>query len=246
MGVPLGRQYERDESSQVQYYYSTRYYDLHYFHKNLQKLERYARPGSILDVGCNVGNFMIAAKSRGWSPVGIEPNTLAASSARREGLEVLDGYFSEDVCRRVKAPLDAVHMGDVIEHVVDPLEFLRLSFMILRPGGVIMIVTPNIDTYFGRRYQVKPMEHPVYFNLHSLSFALEKARFDVLRITRSSRLRDIANMDKSTTEMGSVETVIIKMTRVLGLGKVVSALVGCVTRDEIIAIGQKGVAQERF
>src|SRR5437870_443031 len=161
-------QYVRDETSPTQYYRSTVEVDLETFRLRLMHLEAIGRhPGRILDVGCNVGSFLIAAAARGWQPVGLEPNPAAAAIARAAGFEVRNGFFDSAACASLSG-FDAVHLGDVLEHVRDPMAMLARARDVVRPGGVIMVVTPDIGSFLGRLLQIKPREHPIYFTERSL------------------------------------------------------------------------------
>jgi len=232
-------QYEQDATSPVKYYLSTRYFDMKYAGQNLKELEKHMKPGSVLDVGCNVGSFMLAARNRGWKPEGIEPNTSAASHASKEGFDVHNGFFTTEFAKSRAGRYDAVNLGDVIEHVFDPVYFLKNAYTTLRPGGAIMIITCNVDSYWSRKYQIKPMEHLLYFNTKTIKLACEKAGFTVVKCARSSHLRDIANMSKGTTKLGLGEKIVMLMTRTFKLGKLISFLMSLVIIDELILIGKK-------
>src|SRR5262245_4215371 len=52
------------------------------------------RPSArILDIGCGHGWFLSAARSRGYQPLGIEPDVRVAAMARATGAAVRTGYF---------------------------------------------------------------------------------------------------------------------------------------------------------
>ena len=197
------------------------------------------RPGTLLDIGCSVGNFMIAARERGWKPAGLEPNPVAAGLARKEGFEVFNEYFNEIFTEKHGDKYDAIYMGGVIEHIVNPLEFVKLSHKIISPGGILMITTCNIRSFLGRKYQVKPEEHLVYFDLDTARRLLEKSGFEVLFVIKNSRFKDLASMDKSTTEINMLEKLIVKFTKIFHLSKVVSVLLSSIARDEIFIAGRK-------
>src|SRR5262249_44992987 len=93
-------------------------------HDHLRVLEREAQPGRLLEVGCAGGYFLQAARDRGWQPVGIEISEVAADYARQTlGLDVRTGTL-ETVSLEPES-FDAVFLGDVLEHVPDPVGTLR-------------------------------------------------------------------------------------------------------------------------
>src|ERR1019366_8042538 len=72
---------------------------------------------------------------------------------------------------------DVCVIADVIEHVTDPREFLRQVYEVLRPGGIVIVATPSLDSWSARLMRTKWMEfkteHLHYFTqetLHSLMF----------------------------------------------------------------------------
>lgn len=116
---------------------------------NLEVLARHARPGSLLDVGCSTGMFLLAAKRAGWRIHGLEFSAGSARIARdKHGLPVDQGSLestSYDAGR-----FDVVTMWDVIEHMPDPAGALRAVHALLPQGGTLAIKTPNADGLYPR------------------------------------------------------------------------------------------------
>lgn len=235
----VNEQYAENKTSPSEYFSSTRYYDIKYANQILSEAEKYMCPGTLLDIGCSVGNFMIAARERGWKPAGLEPNPVAAGLARKEGFEVFNEYFNEEFTEKYGEKYDAIYMGGVIEHIVNPLKFCKLSHGIISPDGILMITTCNIRSFLGKKYQVKPEEHLVYFDMDTARNLLEKSGFEVLFVIRNSRFRDLASIDKSTTEINMLENIIVKITKFFHLSKVISVLLSLIARDEIFIAGRK-------
>lgn len=157
------------------------------FEYRLAKIERALRGrGRILDVGCAYGFFLAAAKRRGWEAHGIDVAAAAVRYAATElglnahtatlaGAPFADGAF------------DAVVMNDTFEHVSDPLCELREVLRLLRPGGVVSLVTQDSRgvavRLLGRRWaQWKPREHLYYYTRPTLQALLEKAGFENVSI----------------------------------------------------------------
>ena len=104
-----------------------------------------SKMGTLLDVGCGSGGFLARMRGLGWRVQGVEPDPRAAQLARRQfGLDVHAGTLE----RLEIAPetFDAVTLNHVIEHTADPLALLRECTRILKPGGTLVIVTPNVDS----------------------------------------------------------------------------------------------------
>jgi SAM-dependent methyltransferase len=193
-------QYLENETSPAEYYQLAEPFSLEAFDIRMKRIIRDtgSKTGRILDIGCNVGTFLQSAARSGWTPVGVEPNPQAARRAAERGFEVHCGFFDDALA--AKLPLfDVVHMGDIIEHVYDPVELLRQVRRVLRPGGLLVVVTPDIDSVMGRLLQIKPGEHLVYFSKGSLQLAAEKAGLLSLSVERWGRRRSISSMRYSTT-----------------------------------------------
>ncbi len=99
--------------------------------------------GEVLDLGCSDG-LMLAALPAGWGRFGIEASEPAAAIARQRGVQVLGTRFAD--LPRLAQDFDAVCAIDVIEHVPDPLGLLRALAARLRPGGVLLVASGDLDS----------------------------------------------------------------------------------------------------
>jgi 2-polyprenyl-3-methyl-5-hydroxy-6-metoxy-1,4-benzoquinol methylase len=103
--------------------------------------------GRLLDVGCGHGLLLDEARRRGYQTVGLELSREAAKHARETlGLDVrelpLEG-FSEGTNGDLPGGFEAVVLADVLEHLDDPVDAIDRCAGLLRPGGVLCIVTPD-------------------------------------------------------------------------------------------------------
>jgi SAM-dependent methyltransferase len=102
--------------------------------------------GRILDVGCSVGFFLERACAEGWSTFGVEISDDTAELARGRGLDVFTGTLEE--AHFPPSSFDVVTMWDVVEHLQDPVATVAVGASVLKPGGVLVISTPNIGGMF--------------------------------------------------------------------------------------------------
>ena len=149
-----------------------------------------ARPGGeLLDVGCGGGEFLARARALGWRVLGVEPDPRAADVARSvRGLDVRQGLLEEQ--RFPDARFDAVTSSHVLEHVHDPLAFLRECGRVVKPGGRVVAITPNIGSLGRRRLGASwigldPPRHLHLFSCATLRRLAERAGLEVL-VARSS------------------------------------------------------------
>jgi 2-polyprenyl-3-methyl-5-hydroxy-6-metoxy-1,4-benzoquinol methylase len=157
---------------------------------SLKAIKRHVSSGRLLEVGCSTGFFLNAARLE-FDCRGVEPSSWAARIAHeRFGLEVHCGPF--ETFSAQPASFDAVAMIDVIEHVIDPRAVAQRVAMLLRPGGVFYVVTPDISSLsarlLGRYWWGLRPAHLTYFSPKTLGRLLEEAGFEVREIRSFGRI----------------------------------------------------------
>jgi len=160
--------------------------------EHLQRLETYLTNDQrrILDFGCGWGFFLAAAKARGWQAHGLEPLPGHAVYARAK----FDVDVVTDTLRDTSfAPemFDAVTAFQVFEHIPDPSGDVQRLHRILKPGGVVLIEVPNIDTWsvgmLKDKHRHFVQDHLNFFSAHTLSNLLERNGFSVLTSYKPTR-----------------------------------------------------------
>jgi SAM-dependent methyltransferase len=159
----------------------------------LDELESHRGGGKLLDVGTSIGLFLHLAVERGWEGTGTEFGTRALAYAREEfGLEVSDKSLAELALE--PESLDAVTLLSVLEHVNAPREMLREIAGLLRPGGALYLIVPNVESLACRVLHERAAtfdgrNHLVYFSPATLQDALEREGFEAVSTkTRVSSL----------------------------------------------------------
>lgn len=149
-------------------------------------LREHPEPGSVLDVGCASGQFLRSMAEVGWLVSGVEPSTAEFRLARAalpaaahlQNTTLKDAAFC--------AQFDVITFWDVLEHMPEPTGFLRRCAALLKPGGVMLFTTPNIDSWQARclktRWPLLLAEHLNYFNPHSLARCCEDAGIHVSKV----------------------------------------------------------------
>jgi SAM-dependent methyltransferase len=156
----------------------------------LEQIERHVPVGRLLDLGCWVGFLLAEARERGWEVTGVEPSSFAAAYARDEfGLEVLEQDLLS--ANLPAGAFDAIVLGDVIEHLTDPLGALEHIAGLLAPGGVLYMTLPDsgsrLARAMGARWWSVIPTHVQYFSRASLSGLLRRAGYEPLAITTAPK-----------------------------------------------------------
>jgi 2-polyprenyl-3-methyl-5-hydroxy-6-metoxy-1,4-benzoquinol methylase len=160
------------------------------FRNHLRRVEQYkAPPGKLLDVGAYSGVFVEAARARGWDAWGLEPCRWAVEQARSRGLSMIEGSLDDAVIE--EQSFDVVTMWDVIEHVTDPLGQLTKVRRLLKPGGLAVIHTMDLDSLFARlmggRWPWLMEMHIFYFTPKTLGRMAEAAGLTVVKARAEGR-----------------------------------------------------------
>ncbi len=122
-------------------------------YRDLRKaLGRLVSPGDdslrFLDAGCFEGELLdTIAERTSWQTFGLEANAKAVEEAREKGHTVFESYVED-------APLavpegqrfDVIFLGQVIEHLNEPVKAVQALSQLLRPGGLLVLSTPNLDS----------------------------------------------------------------------------------------------------
>ena len=148
-------------------------------------MKKYSKGGSILDVGCATGFFLELARQEGWETKGVEASEFACEYAREKlGLEVIRSNLIN--ARFEEQSFDVVTMWDVIEHLLDPRSELLEVNRILRMGGILGIITPDIEALIPRVMGKNWLElrrvpaHLSFFSVRTLRQFLNRTGFELL------------------------------------------------------------------
>ena len=152
-------------------------------------------PLRLLDVGSGVGAFLLAAKDRGWEPMGLEPSPYAVQYCTEQlGLTVIPGTLDDPVA--FPHVFDCINLNHVLEHFQRPYENLQRIRSLLRPGGLLIAEVPRegkfasqllhlLSSWRGAARQPRPaftIVHMCIFSPASLRALVNRAGFTVERL----------------------------------------------------------------
>jgi SAM-dependent methyltransferase len=155
-------------------------------------LHPFVAQGSLLEVGCGAGRYLDLMRALGWMRVvGVDFSPRAVANARDSlGLEAHCGELAE-----VGFPentFDAASMSHTLEHVADPVGLLSEVRRVLKVGGRLAVVVPNVGSLSSRLFReyclmLMVPQHLTNFTQTSLTLSLRRAGFAIERLTTSPR-----------------------------------------------------------
>ena len=147
----------------------------------------------LLDVGSGPGFFLLHGAERGtWRVRGLEPSSQAVAHSRGLGLDVTQAFLTADTAAAL-GRFDVVHLNEVLEHVPDPREVVRVVHTMLDPGGLVALMVPNDYSPFQAALRgacgadpwwVAPPHHVNYFDVRSIQRLLDE-RFEIVSVETS-------------------------------------------------------------
>lgn len=152
--------------------------------KKVKTIEAYYPTGTLLDIGCGTGEFLNAAKQRGWQTHGIEPEPSPRHYAIQQyQLNVTDEASLETLPDHA---FDVITLWHVLEHVPHLNERIQQLNRLLTNKGILVIAVPNAASWDARKYgpfwaAYDVPRHLYHFSPASLETLLAKHGFSVAR-----------------------------------------------------------------
>jgi SAM-dependent methyltransferase len=117
-----------------------------------QVLRGLAGPAVIVDLGCGDGSALAVAAGHnpGHRFAGIDWSTDALRGAQARSLTVVRGGVAAPGLPVADGVADVVIMSELIEHLVDPDGAVAEVRRVLRPGGSLLLSTPNLAAWYNR------------------------------------------------------------------------------------------------
>lgn len=181
----------------IQAYLSRRRYFEKRYRRYLTNIKLFRQSGRLLDVGCNIGLFLNIAREAGFAVTGVELNRDCAEYARSAfHLEIFSGYLEQLTFD--DQGFDVVTLFDVIEHIPDIHAFLAEIERILKPGGLLVVQSPNISSVMamltrGKWNWLSPPDHLYHFSPESLAMLIKSHDFDLKMLMTWEPAKDFSD-----------------------------------------------------
>jgi len=136
------------------------------------------RPLRVLDIASNDGSLLAEFARRGDMVLGVDPAENLAHHSKAAGVTTLVGYWDDVTCAALESagePFDVIVAQNVLGHVADPVEFLRLCKRVLAPGGRIYVQTSQARMIERGEFDTAYAEHLSFFSMKSFRAAADRA-----------------------------------------------------------------------
>ena len=147
----------------------------------LDWLDRQAEVGQVLEIGSGLGYLTHALRRRGTAAVGVDLSEEVVRAARNR-FDDHDAYLlPEEVAQLFPQGFDTVIGLEIVEHVPDPVAFVREAMGYLKPGGTLVLSTPNRDAFTRETlwYSDTPPVHLTWFGSLSMRVVADAVSADL-------------------------------------------------------------------
>jgi len=153
----------------------------------LKKLEDFnASKADLLEIGCGNGFLLLEAKQQGYQKVfGVEPSSDAVKKAPKKiKKHIKKAMFGKKLFP--KNSFDVICFFQTFDHISNPNKFLKDCYHLLKPGGLILAINHNIDSFQSKVLKDKSpiidIEHPFLYNPKTFKQIFQKNKFKVLKV----------------------------------------------------------------
>jgi 2-polyprenyl-3-methyl-5-hydroxy-6-metoxy-1,4-benzoquinol methylase len=181
------------------------------------------KAGTMLDIGCACGFLMTVAKENGWKTKGLDISEGMANYGRTHLNNNItigklpEAYFMEN-------SFDLITIWDTIEHSTDPSEDIKIISRLLKPGGILSVITPDSESLhaklFGEKWveYLRPREHIYFLSNRTLKTMLDRAGLNIKKRTTVGKFVTWRfALDRLSCYWPKTISVIAVLMRALGL-----------------------------
>jgi 2-polyprenyl-3-methyl-5-hydroxy-6-metoxy-1,4-benzoquinol methylase len=149
---------------------------LEFFTRSLGLLSK--PPASAADIGCGGVYLLQKVREQGIAVKGIDPSPVTAVAGKRAGIEIVSDFYPSPL---LTEQFDVLFHYDVLEHVEDPVAFLRAHHANLSSHGALIFAVPDCSQHIALGdVSMFLHEHLNYFDSESLAHVVRAAGFEPL------------------------------------------------------------------
>jgi SAM-dependent methyltransferase len=155
----------------------------------ISHIPAFGKPGTMLDVGCGAGHYMVEMKAKGWSVFGSELSAGAAKAGKTVGLDIRPGELVDSGF--APKTFDFIRSNHSFEHIPDPDTTLTEMRRLLKDDGKLFIGIPNwggfFPTVFGNYWWNFGLPvHTFNYTVSGITSAMERHGFKIEKIVHNS------------------------------------------------------------
>ena len=186
--------------------------------KYKQVIQYAVSKGTVLDIGCGIGEVIDVFKDNQWECDVIEINPAAIEWLEKKGIAVAKTHFND---YPINKKYDVIMAWGVVEHVLDPKNFLKKAFDLLKPGGVFVSEVPHGNSMLvdycrntGKDPQriLQGEQHVMLYSIKAYNELHENAGFHKLNIRTNgldfSTIMNINGVELASEITSSIQSII--------------------------------------
>lgn len=172
---------------------------------------------TVIDVGCGDGEYIEMLRDIGCDVLGVEPDPQACVVLKKKNIPFVESSIED--ARLAENSANLITMRHVIEHLTDPLRTVNECFRVLKPGGVLVVRTPNSASlshrYFKNAwYPIDTPRHLFLFSPKSMKLFAGKSLFNECHIkTLAATAENIYDTSLMILKKGDVRSTTVKPGR---------------------------------
>ena len=155
-----------------------------------KRIQNYVDHGRIMEIGCGLGYLLSYFPKEKWDRIGIEPSKDISSFGRDNlGLKILTEFLDYSTFK--KDSFDVIMLFDVMEHLKDASGMIDLVKYYLKPGGLLVFGTGNIESIEAKLYgklwgYLSTWDHISFFSIPGIKYLLDNKNLKTLEILETS------------------------------------------------------------
>ncbi|WP_162937561.1 class I SAM-dependent methyltransferase [Indioceanicola profundi] len=147
--------------------------------------------GRVLDMAAGSGAFALRLTEAGFA---VTASDLATGSFRlADRIPFLTADLNVDGPEHFPGPFDAVTALEIIEHLENPWDFTRKLHALLKPGGRLLLTTPNVEAPIMVERWLRRGQHPFFDEEHFRKYGhiTPVTQYMLTRMLEEAGFRDI-------------------------------------------------------
>lgn len=172
-------------------------------------IESYTDVGNLLDIGACGGDLLVYARERGWIVAGQDLSSPCVRVLRELDIPAVLGPVYGT--KYQEASFSVISMRHTLEHFLYPQVELLVLHQVLAEDGLLYIVVPRWEEYFGEKNYDLP-QHVTHFTMESLDMLMHFSGFEVLLLENAECSRALAD-DKYKGIYNNIRCVAKKIKR---------------------------------